>query len=217
METDYTALKTRLEHTSNQRWRRDSMANGISGLLLRMEGVANRPESERTKEAKATFDEWTRQAREIIGVCPGASLIKIVRNGRTYFGAKVQDRKAPLIMVNMNPLKGMAGDCTTRALTYALQTTGENITYSQIKQRQRELAKETLPCARPGKGWNFTGVYERQLWARGWITVKLQKPMTRTSFARMISFMHDPVLVHSRGHVRLCGIQSCGFQRFGTG
>lgn len=197
-------LKSILEHSSTSRSRNQRLSYCLKDNLLGMESVANRSSSlPEDPGLQVAFSKWRHEIEDILEACPGTSLIKIVRNGRTYFGLKIQDRKAPLIMVNMNPSKAMAGDCTTRALTYALQTTGENITYSQIRQRQRELADEIALCARPGKGWNFNGVYERQLWARGWITVKLQRPMTRTSFARMISFMHDPVLVHSRGHVSI--------------
>lgn len=86
------------------------------------------------------------------------------------------------------------GDCTTRAIVYALEGT---MTYAEVEAEQYRIAREKHAVR------NRTGVYDRILVERGWRWIQLSKCMTRGEVAVRLKHYMPGVcaLTLSRTHI----------------
>ena len=96
-------------------------------------------------------------------------------------------------------------DCTTRALTYALNFLGDNRTYNEIEDEQYRLAKianETFSNNSYYKYHrNSNGVWDKLILAKGYTWLHLNRKKSNGYLIKWFGNINKPILMLSHQHV----------------
>lgn len=119
--------------------------------------------------------------------------------------------KAPVstdgfVLTDVRPNDGrrtLKGDCTTRAMTFALKESYRDIEREQYALADRENAAISLTGVRVGRlHRNSSSLWPKLMYSRGWERITLVRTITRGNVGRLVKGrIHAPILAVSSGHV----------------
>ena len=101
------------------------------------------------------------------------------------------------------------GDCTTRALTYALNPLGDSRSYKEIEDEQYRLAKEMNHKMSLQSNYrqtynyhrNSSGVWDKLILAKGYTWLHLNRKKSNGYLIKWFGNINKPILMLSNHHV----------------
>ena len=97
------------------------------------------------------------------------------------------------------------GDCTTRALTYALNSLGDNRSYKEIEDEQYRLAKIANETISNNSNYNYhrnsNGVWDKLILAKGYTWLHLNRKKSNGYLIKWFGNINKPIIMLSHQHV----------------
>ena len=97
------------------------------------------------------------------------------------------------------------GDCTTRALTYTLNSLGDSRSYKEIEDEQYRLAKIANETISNNSNYNYhrnsIGIWDKLILAKGYTWLHLNRKKSNGYLIKWFGNINKPIIMLSHQHV----------------